>query len=67
MSISVMVNFGGLGLLVLFVPKLTEVFGGHTTECEGVACQDASLNGQAGLLGMFAYVLRISVLASTRN
>lgn len=54
MSVSVMVNFSGLGLLVLFVPKLTEVFGGRNTDCEGVTCQNASLNGQAGLLGLFA-------------
>lgn len=43
MSFSVMVNFVGLGLLVLFVPQLTYVFG-----------RGDSKKGQTNLLGLFA-------------
>jgi len=57
MSVSVMVNFLGLGLLVLFVPQLTSAFGGRASNCNvnPAGCQDASLTGQAKLLGLFAY------------
>jgi hypothetical protein len=43
MSVSVMANFLGLGLLVLFVPQLTYAFGrGNSTD------------GQSNLLALFA-------------
>lgn len=64
MSISVMVNFLGLGLLVLFVPELTDAFGGRASNCNTnpAECQDASRTGQARLLGLFAYeVLHLPV------
>ena len=56
MSVSVMVNFLGLGLLVLFVPQLTDLFGGQANNCNDKdAYKNASLTGQARLLGLFAY------------
>jgi hypothetical protein len=65
MSVSVMVNFLGLGLLVLFVPQLTDAFGGRASNCKAnpAGCQDASLTSQARLLGLFAYAaLNLRVL-----
>lgn len=47
MSFAVMVNFLGLGLLVLFVPTLTEKFG-HNIECGHPNCP-----GEANLLFLF--------------
>lgn len=56
MSVSVMVNFMGLGLLVLFVPQLTDVFGGRASDCaDEKQGRIASLTGQARLMGLFAY------------
>ena len=68
MSISVMVNFLGLGLLVLFVPSLSDAFGDVASNCKtnSTGCQDASRTGQARLLGMFAYGV-LHVLASARH
>ena len=47
MSFAVMVNFLGLGLLVLFVPKLTAVF------ANGTECGKPNCPGQANLLFLF--------------
>ena len=71
MSVSVMVNFLGLGLLVLFVPKLTEAFGGQEINCDTATSKaesrDASLTGQARLLGLFAYETHhLQILANNK-
>ncbi|KAJ5794877.1 hypothetical protein N7457_001476 [Penicillium paradoxum] len=59
MSFSVMVNFLGLGLLVLFVPRLTEIFG-RGKRCGGNIYggkpqdDNTSCDGQANLLFFFS-------------
>lgn len=51
MSFSVMVNFLGLGLLVLFVPQLTKAFGDACDETN--SSKKSGCDGQANLLFFF--------------
>ncbi|OJJ29783.1 hypothetical protein ASPWEDRAFT_177523 [Aspergillus wentii DTO 134E9] len=52
MSFSVMINFLGLGLLVLFVPKLTEVLGKDSTNDNELYLRQSRF-GQSNLLFLF--------------
>lgn len=52
MSFSVMVNFLGLGLLILFVPRLTVKFG-DGKECSASDGAHGNCPGQANLLFFF--------------
>lgn len=54
MSFSVMINFLGLGLLVLFVPKLANIFG-RGTQC-GPNGDESHCDGQAKLFFFFRSV-----------
>lgn len=57
MSFSVMVNFLGLSLLVLFVPRLTTILSPN-----GPSARKARLLGQSNLLFLFRYVLLLPTL-----
>jgi hypothetical protein len=57
MSFSVMVNFLGLSLLVLFVPRLTTILSPN-----GPSAREARLLGQSNLLFLFRYVLLLPTL-----